>query len=100
MPPLVTLAIILVLALLILLTGVTWLMAKMLLRPSRMSDGKAMYLLKRLSPGDLGMSFEPARFSVKDEQTGKPMSIAGWWIPHPAANGKCVVLIHGYGDAK
>ena len=39
---------------------------------------------------------------MRDEQSraGQPLKLAAWWIPHPAAMGKCVVLIHGYGDAK
>jgi len=90
----------------LLLTGialagiVTFLMARMLLRPNRMTDGKAAYLLKRLSPGDLGMRFDLVRFGVRDEHTGRTLSIAGWWMPHPRRSEKTVVLIHGYADAK
>ena len=25
------------------------------------------------------------------------MDLAAWWIPHPDADGRCVVLVHGYG---
>src|SRR5689334_15757365 len=85
-------------------------MARMLLTPSRMSDGKAAYLLKRLSPGHLGLRYELTRFEVRGQRTGDALNadvlngdvlkIAAWWIAHPAAMGKCVVLIHGYGDAK
>src|SRR5690349_14905225 len=59
----------------------TWMMARTLLRPPRMSDGRAIAILRRLSPGDLNLKFEEARFDVRDEQTGKPLRIAGWWIP-------------------
>jgi len=75
------------------------LMAWSLTHPPRMSDGKAMWVLKRLSPGDLGLEFEDVKFVVRDER-GKRLSIAGWWIPNPRAQGRCVVLVHGYADAK
>lgn len=74
-------------------------MAVALLRPPRMTDGKAVWVLKRLSPGDLGLRFEEVSFEVRDER-GRPMRVAGWWVPHPAAAGRCAVLIHGYADAK
>src|SRR4051794_28209130 len=76
-------------------------MARMLLHPERMTDARAVCLLKRLSPADLGMPFEHLRFDVRDQQnpSGR-LPIAAWWIPNPNAAGKTVVLIHGYGDAK
>lgn len=84
--------------LIVLLAGV---IALSLLRPPRMSDGKAMYILRRLSPGDLGMPFEPIRFSVADAQTsGDKIDLASWWIPSAAPSAHCVVLLHGYADAK
>src|SRR5438045_2980710 len=83
-----------------LLAGATVaLMAIAILRPPRMSDGKAVWVLKRLSPGDLGLPYEDVSFNIRDEATGGPMRIAGWWIPQPTAEGKCVVLLHGYADA-
>src|SRR5512133_2359578 len=78
---------------------VIYLMARTLLRPARMTDGKAIYLLKRLSPEDLGLPFEGMQWRIIDEQTGQPMKIASWWIPS-ATSDRCAVLIHGYGDAK
>jgi pimeloyl-ACP methyl ester carboxylesterase len=75
------------------------LMAWSLIHPPRMTDGKAAWVLRRLSPADLGLGFEEMRFGVRDEN-GKPLDIAAWWIPHPEANGRCVVIIHGYADAK
>jgi pimeloyl-ACP methyl ester carboxylesterase len=87
------------------LGGILWmavvsLMAWAMLRPPRMSAGKAIYHLRRLSPGDLGLSFEEENFRIRDVYTGKPMHIAGWWIPASAPNDRCVLLIHGYADAK
>jgi pimeloyl-ACP methyl ester carboxylesterase len=76
------------------------LMARAILCPPRMNDGKAMYLLNRLSPGDLGLVFENENFRVRDPRTGNAMNLTGWWIPHPQAAGRCAVLIHGYADAK
>ena len=81
-------------------TALSFVMAYLLLRPPRMSDGKALWLLKRLSPEDLGLSFENVEFRVQDEGGGRPLRLAGWWIPHPHAQSRCVVLVHGYADAK
>ena len=76
------------------------LIARMILRPPRMTDGKAMYLLHRLSPGDLGLNFENQNFTIRDAQNDKPLTIAGWWIPAHLQSGRCAVLLHGYADAK
>jgi len=79
-------------------------MAWSLLRPPRMTDGKAAWLLQRLSPGDLNMPYEDAHFTVRDLRTGEALRLAAWWVPCPAARGhsseRCVVLLHGYADAK
>lgn len=75
-------------------------MALSLLRPPRMTDGKALWVLRRVSPLDVGLAYEDMNFTVRDEQTGKPLKIAGWWIPHASAGGRSVVMIHGYADAK
>src|SRR5205814_8004998 len=89
-------------ALLLMIGGVIFIMARMLLGPERMNDPRAAFVLKRLSPADLGMRFEPLKFRVRDEHTGGPLELAAWWIPcpDPSANGRCVILIHGYADAK
>ena len=70
-----------------------------LVHPPRMTDGKALWLLQRLSPRDLGLEFEEISFVVRD-QNGQRLKIAGWWIPNTNASGRCAVLIHGYADAK
>lgn len=75
------------------------LMAWALIHPPRMTDGKAAWVLRRLAPSDLGLPFEEMRFKVR-EASGKRLNIAGWWIPHPRAEGRCAMLIHGYADAK
>lgn len=82
---------------------VLWLwMAWALVHPPRMTDGKAIYILKRLSPQDLGLEFENLRFKVVDQHTHRPLNLAAWWIPAPehAVQGRCVILVHGYADAK
>ncbi len=98
--PYVTLAILLVVILVLLVAVTIYLMAVFLLRPPRMTDGKAAYVLKRLSPGDLGMVFSSTTYLVRDEVTGEKLPIAAWWIPCPRGNGKCVIIVHGYADAK
>lgn len=85
--------------------GTVFLMAWSLLRPPRMTDAKAVWLLQRLSPGDLGMPYEETSFRVRDDRTGQTLRIAAWWVPCPtpaggAAADRTVVLIHGYADAK
>jgi hypothetical protein len=70
------------------------------LRPPRLTDGRAIWIVQRLSPGDLGLKYEDIAFTVRDERTGGPLRIAGWWIPQAQANGRCVVLLHGLGEAK
>jgi pimeloyl-ACP methyl ester carboxylesterase len=75
-------------------------MAWGILRPPRMSAGKAIYLLRRLSPGDLGLPFEEQSFAIRDSHRGEKLNIAGWWIPAPTRSEKCVVMLHGYADAK
>jgi pimeloyl-ACP methyl ester carboxylesterase len=88
---------------LLLSLAVIVLMARILLRPPRMDDGKALFLLQRLGPEDLNLRYENAMFTVRDEATGQRLKIAAWWIPHPPlphSRGRTVVLIHGYADAK
>lgn len=75
------------------------LMAWSLVHPPRMTDGKAAWVLRRLSPGDVGLAFEEARFDIRDER-GNPLKIAAWWIPCLQARGRCAVILHGYADAK
>jgi pimeloyl-ACP methyl ester carboxylesterase len=98
--PYLTLAALLLVVGVALCAGVVYLLARSLAMPPRMTDGKAAWVLKRLSPGDLGLPFEEVSFTVRDERTGQPLRIASWWMPHPQAQGRCVVLIHGYADAK
>src|SRR3954469_7280937 len=76
------------------------LIAHAILRPPRMTDGKAVYVLQRLSPSDLGMRFDTLAFRVRDARSGKSLELAAWRIPHPAGSDKTVILIHGYADAK
>src|SRR3982751_4839137 len=84
---------------LVLLAILTFLMAHFLLRPPRMSDGKAAYMLNRLTPADLGLNFIPITFNVRDQRNNQPLRISAWWIPHNSSN-KTAIVLHGYADAK
>jgi pimeloyl-ACP methyl ester carboxylesterase len=96
----VTLSIVMLAVLLLVLAAAMVLLAYSILSPPRMTDGKAMYLLHRLSPGDLDMQFETLRFEVRDANSDESLSIISWWIPHPSGSEKTVIFIHGYADAK
>jgi pimeloyl-ACP methyl ester carboxylesterase len=95
-----TLAGVLLAVLLLACAATVVLLARSLVRPPRMTDGKAAWVLKRLSPGDLGLRFEEVGFDVRDARSGQRIRIAGWWIPHAGADGRTVILLHGYADAK
>jgi pimeloyl-ACP methyl ester carboxylesterase len=84
----------------VLVTALLRVMAVMLLRPPRMSDGRAMAILSRLTPEDIGLPYQSVTFHARDERTGEPLDLAAWWIPAEAKSDRTVVLIHGYGDAK
>ena len=85
---------------LLLLGIVILLMARRLLQPERMTDWKATWVLKRLSPGDLDLPFEEVRFDIRDEQTGRTLRIAGWWILASPPSRRTMLLLHGFSDAK
>src|SRR5438876_10553277 len=85
--------------LILLLAILSYLMARFLLRPPRMTDGKAAWLLRRLTPLDLGLSFTPLTFTIRDELSQKPLSLTAWWIPHENST-TTTILLHGYADAK
>lgn len=116
----VSLAVVLLLAGAAVAAAAVYLMARGLVRPPRMNDGKALYLLNRLTPEDLGLAYESVTFHVRDERTGQPLPLAAWWIPaegvgvtsltgagvvpgesrFAGVTGRTVVLVHGYADAK
>jgi pimeloyl-ACP methyl ester carboxylesterase len=98
--PILTLVWVLLLTGLLLTLATILIMAFVLLHPPRMTDGRAAWRLKRLTPGDLRLHYSELTFKIHDEQTSKPINLAAWWIPHPKANGRCAILLHGYGDAK
>jgi len=99
--PWLTLAITLLTGLAVLVAVAAAVMARAILRPPRMTDGKAAYRLKRVTPADLGLAYEPQTFVVRDEQTGGRLRLAAWWLPCPQpATGRTCVLVHGYVDAK
>lgn len=75
-------------------------LGRMILRPPRMSDGRAMYILKRLSPEDLGIPYEKMHFEVRENPTGQKLKMAAWWMQLPHRSDRTVIFIHGYADAK
>ncbi len=75
-------------------------MAIALLRPERMSNGRAAWLLKRISPHDLALPFVDQQWTVRDERTGAALNMTGWWIPAASTSDKTAMILHGYGDAK
>lgn len=95
----VTLAIFLLFVGAAMVAAIVWAMAHRLLRPPRMSDAKALAVLGRMSPDDLGLPFEPMNVTVRDAG-GQPLRLAGWWMPAEVPSGRTVILIHGYADAK
>jgi hypothetical protein len=65
----------------VLVIGTAWAIALSLLRPPRMSDGKALYVLRRMSPADIGLSYERVTFDVRDEAnrgSDQKISMAAW----------------------
>lgn len=94
------LAIVMFVSLLLVIAAALYSTAKLILRPPRMTDGKALHVLHRLGPDDLDMAFEKRSYEVRDEATNKSLRIVGWWIPYPASSDRTVVLVHGYADAK
>ncbi len=96
----VPLVLVMVLALVVACGLLVNMLARSLLRPPRMTDAKAAYLLKRVLPSDVGLNWEVMDFSVDDaSRPGEKMRIAGWWMPRVDAN-RTAVVIHGYADAK
>ncbi|MBC8107573.1 MAG: hypothetical protein H7Z14_13360, partial [Anaerolineae bacterium] len=78
-----TLLLMFVLTGVLLVTFVAWVIALSLLHPPRMSDGKALYILRRMSPADIGLTYERITFSVHDEAargSDQKLAMAAWWI--------------------
>jgi alpha-beta hydrolase superfamily lysophospholipase len=93
------LALSLLMALALLWLTAIFVVARMRLMPPRMTDGKALYRLKRVFPADLALPYEDVTFAVDDAREGR-LRLRGWWIPAPLASSRCVVICHGYADAK
>jgi pimeloyl-ACP methyl ester carboxylesterase len=83
-----------------LVVAVSFAMAKALLSPLRMTGGRALWILRRLSASDIGLPSEDLTFVVHDERTNRNLKLAAWWIPAPTASARCALIIHGYGDSK
>lgn len=92
----------LLLSVLLLSGGLVWLLAvwayaHRLLAPPRLTDGKALYRLGRVSPADLGWPFASLEWTSADGLT-----LRAWSIPTTTQGPSktFAVLIHGYADAK
>lgn len=97
----VTMLLVLIACGLILAVATAVLLAFGLVHPPRMTDGKAMAVLGRLSPSDLGLAFSEVSFHVLDEsRPPNKIRLAGWWIPASQPSDRTAVLLHGYADAK
>lgn len=81
MLPFFTLILMLLIAGLVVTAAAIYLMARGLVRPPRMTDGKALHVLNRLTPRDLDLPYENCAFDVRDEQTGGTLRLAAWWMP-------------------
>ena len=96
----------LTLAIFLIAVAVAWVslliffMARHLLSPRRMTEHRAFVRVNRTSPADLGLSFTPMGFTVRDARSGGQLRLAGWWIPAAGPSTRTVVIVHGYGDAK
>jgi pimeloyl-ACP methyl ester carboxylesterase len=94
------------LVLTLLWTGLlTWVLASIatawvLLRPVRMTPGRAMARFGRMSPSDMGLRYEQERFEVLDSSSRRRLAMSGWWIVARETSDRTVVLVHGYADAK
>ena len=87
-------------AVLLLVAAALWKLGSMLLHPPRMTDGRALYRVRRLTPVDLDLPFEPCAFDVIDEPGTRRLKLAAWWIPASQPSDRTAILLHGYGDAK
>ena len=96
----VTLAIFLLLVAALWPATLVFFMARHLLRPRRMTDGRALARVGRMTPADLDLAFTPMGFTVRDARSNGPIRLAAWWLPAPAPTDRTVVVAHGYGDAK
>lgn len=83
-----------------LVAGVSLAMARVLLAPPRMTGGRALWILRRLAPSDIGLSSEDLAFVVRDDRTNHNLKLAAYWIPAPTTATRCVMIIHGYADSK
>jgi hypothetical protein len=96
--PLLRLAVVLIFIGLVGLLAVSTLMALALLCPPRMTGGRAMFYLRRLTPQDLGISYEEINFPV--QFAGRRLRISSWWMPCDQPSHRCVIILHGYADSK
>jgi pimeloyl-ACP methyl ester carboxylesterase/uncharacterized protein YneF (UPF0154 family) len=81
-------------------------MRTMLLRPPRMTETKALRILQRIGPDDVGIAaFEEIPFRVyrgdESPERAQTLQIKSFWMPHPDPRvTRTCVLIHGFADSR
>lgn len=90
------------LAVSLLVIGGTWailvvLLAYARLYPPRLTPLKALFVLGRSGPADLG--FHPQRMSFEVEFRQRLITLAGSLVTHPLADGRMVIVLHGFADS-
>ncbi|MEM6562662.1 MAG: alpha/beta fold hydrolase [Planctomycetota bacterium] len=66
---------------------------RLLLRPPRMDDARALRRLGRLTPNDVGLEWEPCDFETRG------ITLRGWWMGR-AGSDRTAVLVHGWAGGK
>jgi uncharacterized protein len=97
--PIISLLVVLVVVALALYGLTVFMLARTLTRPRRLTPARALARVGRMSPSDLSLPFEECKFQIIDQNTGRPLRLAAWWMPHPTSKA-CAILLHGYADAK
>lgn len=67
------------------------------LRPPRLTALKALFLLGRAGPRDMG--FEAEAIEFESSVYARPVKLAAWYVAHPEARGRLVIVLHGYADS-
>ncbi|MEM8875034.1 MAG: alpha/beta fold hydrolase [Planctomycetota bacterium] len=88
-----TLGLVMAATLAVLLLTLLWANLRLLLRPPRMDDARALRRLGRLTPNDVGLNWESMDFVVRG------LKLPGWWMPHEGST-KTAVLVHGWAGGK
>ncbi len=81
-----------------------WVFARTLLTPTRMTDGRALALLGRMGPADVGLADVAWQLVEMVVRTmGREEIFKSWWIPAAAGSARpdtTLLLVHGFADSK